>query len=285
MNSTTLPLLPVPPTIWQWRGHNIATYRAGVGAPVVLIHSINAAASAFEMRGPFCGLQDRYAVHALDLLGYGNSDRPERRYSAEDYTALISDYLATLDAPATLIASSLGAAYAVAATDRCPDRVRGLVLAGPVGITQLAERPSPLAYAVYRILRGPVGRVVFRLLTTRAGTRYFLRTQAYYRASAIDQETHDGFYYTCQHPNAFYAPICFLTGLLNCDISAAFARLRVPILLIWGRQSQTTPASRAAEFQARNSQARLEIIDQAGLMVQDEQPAEFNRLVREFLAA
>jgi pimeloyl-ACP methyl ester carboxylesterase len=278
-----LPLLPVAPEFHTWRGYQVAGYRAGSGRPVLLIHSINAAASAFEMRGPFAGLQDRAAVHALDLLGYGNSDRPPRRYRADDYIDLIGDHLARINAPTTLIASSLGAAYAVAAAARWPERVNALVLACPTGLEQLAERPGIPAYVAYQILRSPFGKLLFRALTSRAGTRYFLRDQAYARKESITPETHDGFYYTCRRPGAYYAPICFLTGLLNCDVRAAFPRLHQPILLVWGKQATTTPVRRAEAFQQANPRARLAVIDNASLLVQDERPEEFCALVKEFL--
>lgn len=285
MQSTaTLPLLPAAPEYFSWRGHQIASYRAGVGRPALLIHSINAAASAFEMRGPFAQLQGDSEVYALDLLGYGNSDRPARRYRAEDYIDQIGAQLERIGAPTALVASSLGAAYAVAAADRWPDRVRALVLACPTGISQLAAPAGAGGYAVYRVLRGPVGRRIFRWLTSERGVRYFLRRQAYYDPASITDEVFAGFYDTTKRAGALYAPICFLTGLLNCDIAAAFARLRQPTLLIWGKQATTTPPRKAGEFLRANPRARAEVIDRAGMLVQDERPAEFARLTREFIS-
>ncbi|NNJ10026.1 alpha/beta fold hydrolase [Chloroflexales bacterium ZM16-3] len=282
--ASTLPLLPVPPEYVTWRGHQIATYRAGVGRPVLLVHSINAAASAFEMRGPFAQLQGDSEVHAFDLLGYGNSDRPARRYSAEDYIDQIGAQLERIGEPTAVVASSLGAAYAVAAADRWPERVRALVLACPVGISQLAKPAGPLGWAIYRILRGPVGRQIFRWLTSEAGTRYFLGRQAYHNPASLTPETVASFSTAAQRPGGYYAPICFLSGLLNCDIAAAYGRLRQPILIIWGKQATTTPASKAKEFLAANARARLELIDGTGMLVQDERPAEFARLVRDFVS-
>ncbi|HMQ33818.1 MAG TPA: alpha/beta hydrolase [Chloroflexaceae bacterium] len=278
-----LPLLPVAPAHLDWRGHRLALYSAGSGRPVLLVHSINAAASAFEMRGPFTGLGPGYAVHALDLLGYGNSDRPARRYSAEDYIDQIGAALAHIGAPTALVASSLGAAYAVAAADRWPERVEALVLVCPVGLGQLSDPPGPAGWAAYRVLRGPLGRAIFDRLTSRAGTAYFLRSQAYHDPAMVTPATHDGFYYTCRVPGAYYAPICFLTGLLNCDIRAAFPRLRQPVLLVWGRQATTTPLRRADDFRAALPRARLEVLDRASLLAQDERPDAFNALVRDFL--
>ncbi len=285
MSKQVLALLPVAPAFINWRGHSLAFYRTGTGRPVLLIHSINAAASAFEMRGPFSGLGDGFAVHALDLLGYGNSDRPDRRYAAEDYIDQIGVALAAIGEPVDLVASSLGAAYAAEAAARWPERVRRLVLACPTGMGQLSSSSGSVGWALYRILHGPVGRVIFRLLTSRRGIRLFLGRQAYYDTSVMTEEVLASFYYASRCPGAYYAPICFLTGLLNHDLSRSFAGLRQPVLLIWGRYATTTPVSSAYPFLAANPRARLEVIEQAAMLVQDEQPAEFNQLVRDFLLA
>lgn len=281
---TPLPLLPVEPSYLNWHGYRIAHYQMGTGRPLLLVHSINAAASAFEMRGPFRRLSSDFAVHAFDLLGYGNSDRPARRYSAADYIDQIGMMLEQIAEPSTLIASSLGAAYAVAAAERWPERVQALILVCPTGMSQLNQPPGRLAQACYYLLRGRLGEAIFDRLTSRSGSAFFLRSQAYYDSASISQETLDSFYTTCRRPGAYHAPICFITTLLNCDIRKSFPRLHQPILLVWGRQATTTPLRYAQAFLKANSQAHLEVIDRASLLVQDEHPDAFNQICRTFLA-
>lgn len=275
--------LPVAPTFLSWRGHRVAYYRDGAGDPILLVHSIHAAASAFEMRRPFLGLRDHYHVHALDLPGYGCSDRPARRYSAEDYIDVIGRVLDEIGKPTTIIASSLGAAYSVVAAARRPERVSALVLVCPTGIAQLARPAGPIARLIYRVLRGPVGQALFTALTSRAGTRYFLQQQGYARKESLTDETIAGFYDSSHMPGARFAPICFLTGMLNCDINTVFPDLRQPVLIVWGRAATTTPLRQADAFLARNSRAHLAVVEGASLLVQDECPDQFNTLTREFL--
>jgi pimeloyl-ACP methyl ester carboxylesterase len=276
-------LLPVEPEFFFWRGHRIALYRNGTGEPLLLIHSINAAASAFEMRKPFSAFADQFEVYALDLLGYGESDRPARRYQASDYIALIIATLERIGRPTTILASSLGAAYAIAAAAARPDLIRALILFCPTGIKQLADPPGPAGHAMYQLLRSPVGHGLFKALTSRASTRYFLQSQAYANPASIDEQTLDGFYRASHEPGAIYAPICFLSGLLNCRIDNEFAQLTQPILLIWGRQATTTPVTQADTFLARNQRAELVVVEQASLLVQDEQPETCQRVIRQFL--
>ena len=88
----------LPPAIAADSGHvevrgvgGIGYYKdvSGEGPAVVLIHSVNAAASAYEMRPLFEAFRGRRRVFALDLPGFGRSQRGDRDYGpARDAEAL-----------------------------------------------------------------------------------------------------------------------------------------------------------------------------------------------------
>lgn len=272
-----------PRQFYRWRNYRVAYYTAGVGSPVLLIHSINAAASSFEMRRPFAALRNDHQVFALDFLGFGGSDHPRRTYSADDYINLISDFARdVVGKGASVIASSLGAAYTIHAAARHPDLFGPLTLICPTGIRNLAQPQHP--GLSYEVLASPLGDLIFRALTSRPSIAFFLRTQSYYDPSVVDDHLVEGFYRAAHQAGAKWAPICFLTGLLNCDVREAFAQLRQPILLVWSRYADLTPLRTADAFLARNPRARLAVVDKARLSLQDERPAEFLHLVREFLS-
>jgi pimeloyl-ACP methyl ester carboxylesterase len=283
MSTSVFQPLPVEPSFFGWRGYQIASYEAGIGPPVLLIHSINAAASSFEMRGPFAGLQHAFHVQAIDLLGFGRSDRPDRRYTPDDYIDLIGDTLRQRNEPTAIIASTLGAAYAVAAATRWPALVRSLVLVCPTGIELLADPPGSVTAVSYAVLHSPVGEAIYKGLATRPSVRYFLEQQTYANPKNVTPETFEGFYRATKHPGAMYAPICFVSGLLNYNIRDEFARLTQPVLIVWGRQAKITKLKQADAFLKRNPQARLEVFDNCGMIVQDECSTAFNELAAAFL--
>lgn len=273
-----------PRQFYTWRNCRIAYYTAGEGPAILLVHSINAAASSFEMRRPFAALRNDHRVFALDFLGFGGSDHPRRKYSAKDYIDLISDFARDIVGKgASVIASSLGAAYTIHAAARNPGLFGPLTLICPTGIRNLAQ-PQQAGWS-YNVLAGPLGDLIFRLLASRPSIAYFLRTQSYYDPSVVDEALIEGFYRAAYQAGAKWAPICFLTGLLNCNVREAFAQLRQPILLVWGRYADLTPLQSADTFLSCNSHARLAVVDKARLSVQDERPAEFMHLVRQFLTA
>ena len=73
-----------PPTQAALRAERIAfggliCYVAGSGPPLVLVHSVNAAASAAEVRPVFEHCRATHTVFAIDLPGFGFSERADRR--------------------------------------------------------------------------------------------------------------------------------------------------------------------------------------------------------------
>ena len=65
---------------------------AGMGEPLLLIHTVGQ--SLYTWRGVFNLLSARYRVIAIDLPGFGYSDRPENfSFSVEDYAEVIARFM------------------------------------------------------------------------------------------------------------------------------------------------------------------------------------------------
>src|SRR5690606_34858556 len=154
------------------------------GRPLVLIHSINAAASAYEMRPIFEHYRTRRPVFALDLPGFGFSDRSDTHYSPRVYADSIRDFLDEVPGEAPdVIALSLGSEFASWAALEEPDRIHSLTMISPSGFTPREQKGSSQRAGesrtgdrVYEILSHPLwSQAFYDLLTTRAGIRYYLK--------------------------------------------------------------------------------------------------------------
>jgi pimeloyl-ACP methyl ester carboxylesterase len=155
---------------------DLAFYVDETGAgerPLVLIHSINAAASSFEMRPLFEHYRGRRPVYALDLPGFGFAERSDRRYSPALYVDAIVEFLREMvGAPADVVALSLGSEFAAMAALRAPELVNSLTLLSPSGMGQQRSLPGA---GVYQVVSFPLwGRPLFDLLATRASINLFL---------------------------------------------------------------------------------------------------------------
>ena len=257
----------------------------GEGTPVVLIHGIDAGASSYEMRRPLGRLRQDHRVYALDLLGFGLSDRPARSYAAKDYVDLIEAFLReVVEEPAALVASSLSAAYAVQVAARAPELVTSLVLVCPTGLERLADAPRSWQKVLGRLIGLPiVGSAAYNALVSRASLRYFLTERSYSDPNQVTSEMLDAYYRTTHQDGARYAPAAFVGGALNQSIRETYPTLTQPITIVWGRNARITPVSDSNLFLHTNPNTKLEILGNCGLLPHDERPDDFVKIVRRAL--
>jgi pimeloyl-ACP methyl ester carboxylesterase len=289
---------PVPETgalggeagIYPWEHGQVFYRHAGdEGAvPVLFLHGIGAGARSFMWRRNFEPLSHDFRVYALDLLGFGYSDKPATApYSADLYLRLISDFLRdVVGRPAALVAHSLSAAYAVGIAGQYPERVASLVLVTPTGVSNLSSRPGMKGAAFYGLLHSPVlGYSFYNAMTSERSVRDYAREQLFYEKRFATPRLIAHYYAVSHLPGAQYAMTAFVSGFLNFDIRGPFSQLEQPVTLVWGRQDTVNPFEQAGHLLRLNPRARLELFDRCRQMPQEEHAARFNDLLRETLRA
>lgn len=105
------------------------------GAPILLVHGFGTCSFLWRQVGPTLAQANRTAF-AVDLFGYGESDRP---FDAAFGIAAQSDYLdraltALRVARATVVGVDLGGAIAMHLACTRPERVERLVLVNPIAL-------------------------------------------------------------------------------------------------------------------------------------------------------
>ncbi len=205
---------------------------SATGVPLVLIHSINAAPSAHEMRPLFTHYRGQRPVYALDLPGFGFSERSRRRYTPQLFKQAILEFLrCELSAPADLVVLSLSSEFAAMAALVDPERVRSLTLISPTGLNA-TDVDVPEA-AVYGLFSFPVwSQPIYDLLTSRASIQLFLGRNF---VGEPPQQLLDYAYATSHQPGARFAPLDFLSGALFTKgvCTAVYEKLTQPTLIIY----------------------------------------------------
>jgi pimeloyl-ACP methyl ester carboxylesterase len=268
---------------YRWRGHRIAGTVRGDGPPVLLVHSIHAAAWSWEWRHTADALGRSRRVYTYDLLGFGLSDRPDVEYSAELYVDLMSDFAREMVCePCALIANSLSAAHALIAAARAPEQFPALVVVQPTGMTLLVEG-NAAASAIQQVVRAPLaGAALFDALVSRPSIRYFLG-KSYLDTGRVTDDVVDDHYRAAHQAGARFAPAAFVGFRLNADARDAARRITQPTLMVWGSHPHSNPLTeRDAYLRARPDWESL-TVENAGDMPHDEQPSVFNATVEEFL--
>ncbi len=279
------------PRFFAWKYGQIFYKTAGMGRsgpPLVFIHGVGAGSSSFMWRKNFDVLARDFRVYAFDLLGFGLSDKPATAsYSADLYVELITDFIREVAGfPANIVASSLGAAYAIRVADEHPELIKSMALNAPTGADKINTRPGMAGAAFYGLLQSPVlGTSFYNVMASERGIRDYSRKHLFYDHRRVTDRLVANLYATSHQQGAQHAIAAFLSGYLNTDTRAAFARLNQDIMLVWGKQDMTTPLEKAATLLQSNPRARLEVFDYCRMLPEQEHPEKFNAVVRDaFLA-
>jgi len=209
--------------------------------PLVLLHSVNAAPSAFEMKPLFEHYRAERRVFAPDLPGFGFSDRSDRPYSPALYAEAIVSFLTdVVKEPADVVAFSLSSEFAARACLQAPERFHTLALLSPTGFSKRRLPTGGAGKALHRFFTLPgLGQGVYSLLTKRGGIRYFIR-QSY--VGEPPEELIEYAYATSHQPGAMHAPYRFLSGQLftRDAVAALYGKLKLPVLVIYDRDANVT---------------------------------------------
>ena len=212
--------------------------RSGKGRPLVLIHSINAAASAYEMRPLFLHYRSKRPVYALDLPGFGLSERSKRVYSPRLYTDAIVELLESQvrGGPVDVVALSLGSEFAARAAFERPDLIHSLTLISPSGFSRRSA-PRETADRYYKGFSFPLwSQAFYDLLVAPASIKYFLKRSF---QGKVDPGLIDYDYRTGHQPGARFAPLYFISGkLFSPNIrELVYEKLTQPVLVLYDRDS------------------------------------------------
>jgi pimeloyl-ACP methyl ester carboxylesterase len=259
--------------------------------PLLLIHSINAAASACEVRPLYEHFRMERPVYAPDLPGYGLSDRSARRYTPRLMTDAIHAVLALIRErhgaqPVDALAVSLSCEFLARAASEAPSAFRTVALVSPTAFNRTeARRGLPGSDRgmpwLYRLFTTPLwSEAFFNLLTSRASIRFFL--QKTWGSKDIDEGLLEYDYLTARQPGACNAPYFFVSGyLFSGDANALYESLSVPVWMCHGTRGDFTDYRWKAALASRRNWSFQAF--EGGALPHFEQPARFISAYRQFL--
>ena len=272
----------------------LSTYVAGQGPPLLLVHSVNAAASAAEVRPLHEHFAKTRTVFSVDLPGYGFAERSDRAYTPRLMTDALHAMLAQIHTrcgPGSVdaLALSLASEFLARAAAERPADYRSLALVSPTGFrgTQAwrgapgSTRAMPWLLAA---LRGPGqawGGALFRGLTRPGVVRYFLERT--WGAKSIDEAMCEYAVATARQPGAHHAPLHFLGGgLFSNDILDIYESLTQPVWMCHGVRGDFTDYRGKHWLEARPNWQTT--VFQTGALPYFEVPGLFVAALDNFLA-
>ena len=261
--------------------------------PLVLIHSVNAAASAAEMRPLYEHYAGKRDVYALDLPGFGFSERSDRLYSPRLMTDAVHALVTLVrqrhsGAAVDALALSLGCEFLARAAQEQPADYHTLCLVSPTGMRGTKPRVGAASTVIGspRIHRAIVwrglGAWLFDQLTRPAVIAYFLRRT--WGSRNIDPVLLEYDCASARQPGAEHAPLRFLSAMLfSADAVTVYDSLKMPVCMMHGVRGDFTDYRQAQRYaQAPNWSIT---VMQTGALPYFEEPRAFLDLHERFLAS
>ena len=274
------------------RFDGLSVYVAGDGPPLLLVHSINASGSAAEVRPLFEHFRASRTVFAIDLPGYGFSERSDRAYSPRLMTDALHAVAAQIrsrcgPAPLDAMALSLSCEFLARAAQEQPAHWGRLALVSPTGFMGLKPRRGPPGSTrgmpwLYRTLSASLwSQALFKGLTKPGVVRYFLERT--WGSKAIDETMWAYAVASAAQPGARFAPLHFLAGnLFSADIHTVYEALTQPVWVSHGVRGDFTDY-RGLRIVSGRPNWQIDVFP-TGALPYFEVPLEFNAAMDRFLA-
>jgi 4,5:9,10-diseco-3-hydroxy-5,9,17-trioxoandrosta-1(10),2-diene-4-oate hydrolase len=251
------------------------------GPAILLIHGLGASLEAWIRNlGP---LGDKFRVYAPDLVWFGRSDKPARPVTGESFTRFITGFMDALGLErAVLVGNSMGGMVACKTALDFPERVSGLALVSSAGFGR--ELGWWLRLRTLPVMGRPV-RMSRR--TARWAASWIAHDPNVITDDLLDLTIELGA--RPDNSSAYHRVLCSgadwrgLKPLVLREIRDAVHALRVPVLIIWGKQDRVIPVAHAQVAHREIAGSELHIMDPCGHAPMLERPEEFNALIGKFV--
>jgi len=272
---------------WQQHLHTIEVNGArinyaeiGAGPAIIFVHGLGGCWQNWLENLPRMA-ELGYRAIAFDLPGFGASPMPPWEISIPRYGTLLDDLRDALGiGTCTLVGNSMGGFIASEVAVGEPEWVDRLVLVSSAGISHATMRRGPVvAGARISVATNPLLNRVDLVSMRRSGLRQVAFGKVMRHPEQMPRELLVEFIASGIGAPGFVPAVAALTGY---DLLDRLRRIRVPTLIVWGRDDLVVPAADAAGFVERIQGAELAVFEDCGHVPMAERPTRFNRLLARF---
>ncbi|NEQ47768.1 MAG: alpha/beta fold hydrolase [Leptolyngbya sp. SIOISBB] len=280
---------------WTWQSHRICHTIQGSGQPLVLVHGFGASIGHWRKNIPVLAAAG-YEVHALDLLGFGASDKPPLEYTLELWESLLQDYWREhIGRPAVFVGNSIGGLMTLMMLAHAPEMAQAGVLLNCAG--GLNHRPEELNLPL-RMVMGTfskvvnsdlIGPLVFNEVRRKFRIRGSLQ-QVYGNRAAITDDLVEILYRPSCDSGAQKVFASILAAPPGPKPTELLPQIQQPLLVLWGEDDPWTPIKGAAVYQELSEADKaiappvtFHAIADTGHCPHDERPEVINPLIIDWL--
>ena len=223
------------------------------GAPILLVHGFGANVNHFRFQFPAL-VEKGYRVYAVDLLGFGASDKPNiKDYCIELFAELLVDFIqanrGSKDEKWVVAGNSIGGLCSLAVATEIPELIKAVVLfncsGGMTGFRyqDVSLYVRPLLWFVQKVVLGETfGGQFFQNFKTRENVESILRQQGVYgNATNVDEELIEILLGPAEDDGAEQVFLTVIAGPPGPTPESLLPNVKCPTLALWGTQDPWTP--------------------------------------------
>ncbi|KAJ8760019.1 hypothetical protein K2173_010875 [Erythroxylum novogranatense] len=279
---------------WNWKGYSIRYQYSGSSGPaLVLVHGFGANSDHWRKNIPV--LAKSHKVYAIDLIGYGYSDKPNPRelednpfYTFETWGTQLNDFCVdVVKNEAFFICNSIGGLVGLQAAVMEPRICKGIVLLNiSLRMLHITKQPwfaKPFIRSFQNLLRNTdVGKFFFKSVASSESVKKIL-CQCYHDNSQVTDELVQKILLPGLEPGAsdvFLEFICYSGGPLPEEL---LPQVKCPVLIAWGDKDPWEPIELGRSYERFDSVEDFIVLPNVGHCPQDEAPHLVNPLVESFV--
>jgi len=256
---------------------------SGEGDPVLFIHGFGETLYTWSKLVPVLSKKNR--VIAIDLMGFGNSDKPadSSLYTLEYQAKLVVQFIKQKNLKnVTLVGHSYGGGVTMLATVmllKDEGIIGKLIIIGGIAY----KMPIP---AFIKLLVIPFfSKFALALIPKQYLIKHMLKA-VYYYAEKIEQPFVDA-YAGPLHKRSAQSALVYTARLIMPDnlgdYTSQYANIEVPALLLWGDRDVVVPIETGKQLSQDLPAARLEVFHDCGHVPQEEESEKTLALISKFL--
>ena len=254
---------------------NIHYIQQGVGEDIILIHSIGQ--SLYTFRELITWLSGSFRVTALDLVGFGYSDKPYYfDYTMDEMADFIDRFMSELGInTANFFGFSMGAGYVINFAKRYPERVERLVLMCPGGIT------PDMPISVRMLQSGLFGGIASKLYNLKSVEK--MLNECFFDLTNLTDDLLVEYYRPASTPDCRRVVRACIANYDDEGILNSLRDVGAETLLLWGNEDKWHPTEMSDIFRNVLPNVTYNLVRNAGHLAHEEKAEKVAHLIKTFI--
>jgi len=215
-------------------------HTSGKGVPLIFVHGVTPGGSSYEWSRVYPGFAESREVLAVDLIGFGESERPPRVLTADDHARGISDFLraACHGRQAVVVASGLSAGFCLLMASQHPELTRQLILFLPDAVLQNPGKSVRRPFAPVRKLPFLRQFVYRNCFARKPFLRTWLAKNAFENPEDADEDVVNAYAAFAQQSGAEHAIHGLLAGTYDLDLAGRLPSVQQPVTFLLSSKAE-----------------------------------------------